>query len=209
MHPHLQALTERFAHAETACRANAEQCAKHFRSDHPYRICYTRIGNKARYAFEQIECYAHRINSSKPHLVEEESERVIDVEKWYLISVLSVVEYSMSDFLAGRGSLNLQNAARDGSFSKFTKRAVSEGAIGAEDCKYLDFLMRVRNDIIHRNGVSLRDDAMTYGGRVFELHKGQMIEGYLGMLSDLGSLAAHLVSSVTNHMEANLGASRP
>jgi hypothetical protein len=204
MHPRLKTLADRFAHAERACRANAEQCAEHFGAEHPYRICYTRVGNKAHYAFEQVECYAHRIDSKKPELAEEEAERLIEIEKWYLISVLSVVEYSMSDFLAGRGSAKLRDAARDGPFSAFTKQAVLEGAIGDEDCDYLRFLMRVRNDIIHRNGVSLQNDALSYEGRVFELRQGQMIEGHLGMLTDLGSLAAHLISSVTHHMEANL-----
>jgi hypothetical protein len=206
VHPMLKSLADRFEHAESACRANATQCAELFGEDHPYRICYTRIGNKARYAFEAINCYEHRIPADKESLSDEEAERLIETEKWYLISVLSVLEYSMHDLLAGRGSAKLRDMARDGPFNKFLDQAVSEGAIGNKDRDFLNFMMRVRNDIIHRNGISLRNDSLTYEGRVFELHAGTMIEGYSGMLADLGSLAAHLASSVMHHMEENLNA---
>jgi hypothetical protein len=204
VHPMLKSLADRFEHAESACRANATQCAELFGEDHPYSICYTRIGNKARYALDAIECYAHRIPADKENLTAEETERLIETEKWYLISVLSVLEYSMQYLLDCRGSEKLRRLARDGGFGDFLTQAVSERAIGNQDRDFLNFMMRVRNDIIHRNGISLRNDSLTYEGRVFELHAGTMIEGYSGMLADLGSLAAHLASSVMHHMEENL-----
>jgi hypothetical protein len=205
-HPKLKSLAVRFEHAERACRANATQCAERFGVEHPYGIFYTPIGNKARYALEAIECYEHRIPAHKASLTTEEAARLIETEKWYLVSVLSVLEYSMHDLLAGRGSTKLRAAAREGPFSAFLSQAVLEGAIGNEDRDFLDFMMRVRNDIIHRNGVSLKSATLMYEGRVFKLHAGTMIEGNLGMLADLGSLAAHVASSVMQHMEKNLNA---
>ncbi len=124
MHRRLESLAQRFEHAEAACRANAGQCAERFSNDHPYRICYTRIANKAKYALEVVECYGHRIRADKPELAEEEAERLIETEKWYLISVLSVIEYSMPDLLCGRVSERLRHAARNGPPSS-TRNAVS------------------------------------------------------------------------------------
>jgi hypothetical protein len=206
VHPMLKSLADRFEYAERACRANATECAESFGEDHPYRICHTRIGNKARYALDAIECYSHRIPADKASLTNEEAERLIETQKWYLISVLSVLEYSMHDLLAGRGSEELRRLARDGGFGKFLTQAVSERAIGEKDRDYLAFMMRVRNDIIHLNGNSRESASLTYEGKVFELHAGTMIEGDLYMLADLGSLAVHLASSVIHHMEENLNA---
>ncbi len=203
MHARLSEIAKRFEHAQRACAANSAQLAELFGPDHPYCICYIRLGNKARYAFEIIECYAHRFPAGE-ELSQDQMERIIETEKWYFIGVLSVVEYSMPELIGERGSESLRHMAHNGPFAQFLTKALAEKVIEENEKALFDFLSRVRNDLIHRNGVSCRSETINYQGRTFSLRKNEMIEGYWGMLADLGALATHLVSSVIKHIEANL-----
>lgn len=203
MHPELSGLVKTLEHAQRACEANAAQMAEIFGVDHPYNICYTRLSNKVRYAREVIEFYARCFGFNKK-LDETELERIIETQKWYFIGTLSVIEYSIPSFLGERGSSKLRELACDGPFSPFLKEALSENIIGEDEKKLFDFLHRARNDIIHRNAVSRDSTEISYKGRTYTLCAGEMIEGPLCMLADLGALAACLVEVLIKNIEDNL-----
>ena len=205
MHPRLRSASKRLQHAQAIADANGDELAKLFLPNHPYRICFVRLSNKARYAAEIIEYYAHGVASDR-ELADDQIERVIETEKWFLIGVLSIIQYSMPSFLGNRGSPELKNLAQNGPFSKFLDRAESEKAIDPNEKGLLVFLSNIRNDLIHRNGVSKANAKIVFGETTFELIEDQMIEGHWGMLTELGTLAICSLESFIDCIEENLGA---
>ncbi len=208
MHTRLATISKKLRHAETLANTYATDVAKRFFSNHPYRICFTRLSNKARYAAEIIDFYANCLPAGR-ELANDQTERVIETEKWFFVGVLSVIEYSMPSFLDDRGSEKLRASAYNGPFSVFLERAESEKAIDANEKSLLEFASRVRNDLIHRNGVSRTGAKMIFQDISFDLVKDEMIEGHWGMLTDLGSLAIYSVAGIIDDIEEHLGSKAP
>jgi len=203
MHARLETIAKKLRHAEmlaTTCAINIE---KRFFSDHPYRICFTRLRNKAQYAAEIIDFYADCLPADR-ELDVDQVERVIETEKWFFVAVLSVIEYSMPSLLGERGTDKLRAVASNGPFSSFLERAESENAIDANERSLLEFASKVRNDLIHRNGVSRANAKMIFQQINFNLIKDEMIEGHWGMLTDLGTLAIYSVAGIIEDIESNL-----
>jgi hypothetical protein len=68
------------------------------------------------------------------------------------------------------------------------------------DC--LKVLMRVRNDIVHRNAISKQSERYEYEGVLIELQAGKMIEGPFCMLADLGALTLRIASRIIQHLDS-------
>lgn len=204
MHARLATIFKKLRHAEALANKCATNFERRFSPDHPYRICFIRLSNKARYAAEIIDFYAHCILEDQ-ELANDQTERVIETEKWFFVGVLSVIEYSMPSILGNRGSERLRSTAFNGPFSIFLDRAESEKAIDANEKSLLEFASRVRNDLIHRNGVSRVSATMVFQEISFDLIKDEMIEGRWGMLTDLGKPAIYALTAIIDDIEMHLG----
>lgn len=204
MHARLATISKKLCHAESLVNTCAVDVTKRFSSDHPYQICLIRLSNKARYAREIIDFYGTLLPTNR-ELASDQRERVVETEKWFFIGVLSVIEYSMPLLIGSRGSEKLKAAACNGPFSSFLDRAESERAIDPNEKSLLEFSSRVRNDLIHRNGVSRESARMAFEEISFDLVKGEMIEGHWGMLTDLATLAIYSLTVIIEDIEEHLG----
>lgn len=204
MHPKLHDATRRLQHAQLLAEDFRSHAEERFGPDTPYQVLFIRLGNKAKYAQEIIECYAHRMSTGGP-LPNDQIERIVETEKWFLIGVLSVIEYSVPSILSGRGSKDLRQLATHGPFSQFLSRAAIEKVIDQNVKGLFEFLMRLRNDLIHRNGVSKESATLLYESHEFRLVEGKMIEAAWGALADLGTLAIAAVTYIIDDIEQYLG----
>ncbi len=204
MQDHLSIISKKLRHAESLANTRVNDIRKRLSSDSPYETCFIRLGNKAKYAAEIVDFYTMCLQANHD-LSSDQVERVIETEKWFFIGVLSVIEYSMPLFLGDRGSEKLRITARNGPFSIFLARAETEGVIDANERSLLDFSSRVRNDLIHRNGISRESISRSFHKISFELNKDEMMEGHWGMLSDLGTLAIYSVAAIIDGIETHLG----
>ncbi|WP_156458402.1 hypothetical protein [Rhodanobacter sp. Root627] len=204
MHVRLAAISKKLRHAQSIADSCAVDVAKRFSSNHPYRICLIRLSNKARYAAEIIDFYGMHLPPDRD-LASDQTERVVETEKWFFIGTLSVIEYSMPLLIGSRGSQKLKADACNGPFSSFLVRAESEGVIDPNEKSLLEFSSRVRNDLIHRNGVSRISATMAFNDISFDLVKGEMIEGHWGMLSDLATLAIYSTAVIIEDIEEHWG----
>ena len=193
---------KKLEHAALACKANATNNASPYAAEHPFRVCLHRMGNRAQYALEVVQGFSNRLGIGSESLSEEEVERLNETQKWYFVSVLSVLEYSMGELLGSRGSGTLRDLAREGPFSKFLEQASSEGMVPTSERDCLKVLMRVRNDIVHRNAISKQSERYEYEGVLIELQAGKMIEGPFCMLADLGALTLRIASRIIQHLDS-------